>query len=258
MVISLLLLSHIGAAAQNDLPFPSSLDPEYSAIPIPNPFPASGLHATFPVAPLPKPIPFEFALSDAQLSSSPYAPFGHLNGSYTPSPGVNHLRIPGYGSDYMPLYVGGKHSLGLTGSRQAYPSMGFSNSLSFGYGYSPTDGITLYIGVYASDNMYHHSRFKNFGVSEKIRIQVADWLYLNGYGNYSLYNSASSGQLPLGMYPTTSYGRSIEVKVADHFGLEGRAQRGFNVFTRQWETSYYIMPVFYYAVKYLEPAQTSG
>ncbi len=245
IAISLLLLSCIGAAAQNDLPFPTSPDPEHRAIPIPDPFPASGLHATLPVAPLPKPIPFEFTLSDAPLSSSPYAPFGHLNGSYTPSPGEGRLRIPDYGGGYMPLYHTGNHSLGLTGSRQAYPSMGFSNSLSFGYDYSPTDGITLYVGVYASDNMYHHSRFKNLGVSGKIRIQAADRLYLNGYGNYSLYSSTSPGLLPPRMYPTTSYGGSIEVKVADHFGLEGGAQREFNVFTRQWETSCYVMPVFY-------------
>jgi hypothetical protein len=146
---------------------------------------------------------------------------------------------------YMPLVGKGDWQLGLTGSLQNYPSMGFSNSISVGNSWAVSDRVTLYGNVYASDNMHHATRFKDVGVSGRVRIQVAERVFLNGYGNYSIYNNAGGQPLPQLMYPANSFGGTVEVKITDKFGLQAGAERGFNMFTRQWETSYYVLPVFY-------------
>jgi hypothetical protein len=154
-------------------------------------------------------------------------------------------RMPVSNIGYMPLITKGDYALGLAGSLKGYPAMGYSNSLSVGHNWSPTDWMTLYGGAYASDNMYHTTRFKDFGVSGRVRVQVAERVFLNGYGNYSIYNGAGGQQLPPLMYSTNYYGGSVEVKITDKLGLQAGAQQGFNMFTRQWETSYYILPTFY-------------
>lgn len=271
MVISLLLLSGTGAAAQNgasysdiasqseqsyeeEIPYELLYPALRMELPRISPAPQYGgafslldFRATYLPLPALKPQPLEFVMPDAALFVS-YDRFRRREGLTIPAYSVNAPRMLTGGAGYMPLYGRDNHSLGLYGSSRNYTSFGFSNSLSVGYSYSPNDWITFSGNVYASDNMYHLNRFKSFGVSGRVRVQVAERVFINGYGQYSLYNSAGSGgvqQLPLGMYPATSFGGSIEVKVAEHFGLEGGAQREYNPFTRKWETSYYVLPVFY-------------
>lgn len=198
--------------------------------------------------PLPLPLTFTIPLpSDIGIA------FTH---ELTTLPASSWPVVPRKASYYLPKDVKYSHPfsdyrsvrvpvLELTGFHNKYPSMGFSNSVSVGHSWEVTDGITLYGGVYASDNMYHTTRFKDFGVSGRIRVQVADGVFLNGYGNYSVYDSGVPGQRPPFMYPTDSYGGSVEVKITDKFGLQAGVQRGFSLFTRQWETSYYVLPVFY-------------
>lgn len=138
------------------------------------------------------------------------------------------------------------YSLGLIGQRQSYPGMGFSNSVAVRQTWTPTDGITLSGGIYVSDNLFHTNRFKDLGVSGRVRIKVAERVALTGFGNYSLYNSGSGGTpLPPMMYPQNNYGGGVQLRLTDKFGLEGGVRRDYNVFTRKWETSPYILPVFY-------------
>ncbi len=217
-IISLFLLTGTGVAAQN-VPIPSEL-------PLP---------LETPKLSIPSPI-----------SSSSYDWFVPHNGITFPvQNSLNSSRMIVSDGGYMPLVVRSNRITGLSGSRHSYPSLGFSNSVSLGHSWAVSDRITLYGDVYASDNMFHHTRFKDFGVSGRIRIQVAERLFINGYGNYSIYNSAGPQQMPSLMYPTNYFGGTVEFKVTEKFGLEGGAQRGYNAFTRQWETSYYILPVFY-------------
>jgi hypothetical protein len=147
---------------------------------------------------------------------------------------------------YMPLMQRHNGALGLTGSSQLYPSMGFSSSLSLGYAWAPTDGITLYGNAFVTDNMHHLSRFRDFGVSGRVRMQVVeDRVWLNGYGTYSLRSGVAAQQLPPGLYPTTSFGGTVEVKITDSFGIEGGVMREYDPFTRSWRTTPYASPVFY-------------
>ncbi len=147
--------------------------------------------------------------------------------------------------DHMPLIGTGNHSLGLTGSRQRYPSMGFSNSVTAGYIWSPTDGITLYGNLRVSDNMFHLNRFKDIGVSGRARVRVTDGVWVNGYGNYTIYNNAGPQQMPMGLHPTNSFGGTIEVRITEGFGIEGGVMREYDPFQRRWVTNPYVMPVFY-------------
>lgn len=135
-------------------------------------------------------------------------------------------------------------ALGLSGARQSYPGMGFSNSVAAWQTWTPTDGITLTGGVYASDNLFHTNRFKDLGVSGSVRVNVGERVTLTGFGSYSMYNNAG-GPLPPMMYPQNHFGGSVRVRITDGFGLEGGVRRDFNLFTRRWENSYYVVPVFY-------------
>lgn len=214
-----------------------------------NDIPTSGVSIFEKTLPMEVPMgaPDSFGLRDFErpVLPMPSSPFAAPVAPFVPIvPFVPQTTKFVRNGGYMPLVVKNNHTFGLTGSRDFYPSMGFSNTLSMGHNWALTDKISLYGGVYASDNMYHRSRFKDFGFSGRIRVQVADRVFLNGQGSYSVYNN-SSGQLPPFMYPANSYGGSLEVKITDKFGLQGGAERGFNMFTRQWETSYYVLPVFY-------------
>lgn len=161
-------------------------------------------------------------------------------------PSARNPRMITRNGGYMPLLARGDYALGMTGSHRGYPSMGFSNSFAVGQSWAVADGVTLHGGVYASDNLYRMNRFKDFGVSGSVRVEVTDGITLSGYGSYSVYNSAG-GQRPVPpmMFPENRYGGNIQVKITDKFGLQGGVERGFNMFTRRWETSYYVLPVFY-------------
>ena len=134
---------------------------------------------------------------------------------------------------------------GMSGSVNPYPGMGSSNSVSVGRGWAVNDRITIYGGAYATDNLFYTSRFKNFGVSSRVRVQVAERVFVTGFGNYSIYNGADGQPLPPLMYPGHSFGGSVEVKITDKFGLQAVAERSYNAFTRRWDNSYYVLPVFY-------------
>lgn len=162
------------------------------------------------------------------------------------APNELNARLPVYAGGDMSLFSRGGYALGLAGSHRSYPSLGFSNTFTVGQSMTVTDGITIHGGVYASDNLYRAGRFKDFGVSGSVRIEVTDGVTLMGYGNYSVYNSAGAGRaMPPMMYPGNSYGGALEVRVTDKFGLLGGVNREYNAFTRRWETTRYILPVFY-------------
>lgn len=174
----------------------------------------------------------------------PYNNFQRLSGLTVDDFSINKpLMLVNMGG-YMELYGRNSLNVGLTGSRRTYTSFGFSNRLSMGASYAPTEWVTFYGSVYVSDNAVHMDRFKNLGVSGRMRVKVAERIYVNGYGQYSAYNN-SPHILPMGMYPATSYGGTIEVKITDKFGIEGGAFREYDPFTRKWKTHYYVSPVFY-------------
>ncbi|MDR2891235.1 MAG: hypothetical protein LBV18_06560 [Alistipes sp.] len=193
----------------------------------------------------------EMTLPDLRLpilhhrTTTSMSPFKPMDTGMHRTPYPTPLPIDHIGGN-IAFFSKNRYALGGGRVLHSYPSMGFSNAFTIEQTWAITDGITLSGGVYASDNLYHTNRFKDLGVSGRIKIALTDGVTLKGYGSYSLYNSAG-GQAPVPpmMYPENRYGGSIEVKITDKFGLEGGAQRGFNMFTRQWETSYYVLPVFY-------------
>jgi hypothetical protein len=257
VIISLLLLSYIGAAAQSELPsvprIPSGSLYRYElpALPYSNRYndfdvralPGTASFGLLLLQPLP-PASFPFEMPGREIFIL-HDRYRRQEGITIPPHSVNYPRMIMANRGYMPLWVGEKSRLGLTGSRERYPSMGFSNALSAGYVWAPADGITLHGNLGVSDNMYHLTRFKQFNVSARARMRVADGIWVNGYGAYSVHNGAGPRQLPPGMFQRNSFGGTIEVKVTDGFGLEGGAFREYDPFTRRWITTPYFMPVFY-------------
>ena len=171
--------------------------------------------------------------------------FRRLEGITIPAASINRSQMITSSRGHMPLMSVGNHTLVLTGTRRNSPSLGFSNSITAGYVWAATDGITLYGNLRAGDNMFHLTRFKNFDISARARVRLTDGLWINGYGTYTIYNSAGGQPLPLGLYPTNSFGGTIEVRITDSFGLEGGVMREYDPFRRRWVTNPYIMPVFY-------------
>ncbi len=229
----LLLIIPLGAKAQEGLP-DIDYGPDYSL---------TGTFRPLTMPPMQLPVTMKPLLPELESFVS-YNIFQRQYGLTVPAASMTRDYMLLDSRGYMPLYGRGDFGLGLTGSLQTYTSFGFSNSVSLGTSYAPTEWLTLYGGVYASDNMLHMTRFKDFGVSGKARIQLAERLFLNAYGHYSIYSNRPQ-TLPMGMYPGTSFGGTIEVKISEHFGVEGGAFREYDPFSRQWRTQYYAAPVFY-------------
>ncbi len=230
----LLILLPSGAKAQDGLP-----ETDYSL----DFFGPTDTYAPLRMPTLLQPVSIKPILPDFENFVS-YNRFQRQIGLTVPNVSANrNLMLAGSGG-YMGLYGRGGHRLGLSGSNQNYTSLGFSNTVSLGYSYAPAEWITFYGGVYASDGAFHMTPVKDFGFSGRARVKVAERLYVNAYGQYSIFsNSAQS--LPVGMYPATSYGGTIEVKITDKFGIEGGAFREFDPVRREWSTRYYASPVFY-------------
>lgn len=264
MILLATALAGSGVAAQDrperDLPVPgsevrsrprtgrplgrASLIPQYKLAP--GRFDPGADPGLWPVAPSmwpTAPTSIDFVMPDRDLFVS-HSRFLRQRGITVPAGSVNASRMVESNAGYMPLFRSGNQAFGLTGVRQNFPSLGFSNSLTAGYVWAPTDGITLYGNVRASDNLYHQMRFKDFGVSGRARVEVTDGLWVNGYANYSVYNTAT-GPLPMGMRPNNSFGGTIEVRLADGIGIEGGVMREYDAFNRRWTTTPYFMPVFY-------------
>ncbi len=237
IAISLLILIPLGAKGQEGVPdidYGPDYGLEYRLTPVYAPLRMPSLiqPAAF------KPILLEYG------SFVSWNRFQRQYGLTVPAASVTRNYMLLNSNGYMGLYNRENFALGLTGSLRTYTSFGFSNSVSLGASYSPADWITFYGGAYASDNMIGMSRFKDVGLSGKMRIKVAEGLWINGYGQYSVYSNRPQ-TLPFGMYPATSFGGTIEVKITQHFGIEGGAFREYDPFTRQWKTNYYASPVFY-------------
>lgn len=197
-----------------------------------------------PDLPVPSLLAPAFVMPDRDLFIA-YDSFRRQQGIAIPSVSVNTPRMILSADCYMPMVVRGDHMLGIAGSQKRYPSMAFSNSASVVYSWAPADGITFYGNLHASDNIYHLSRFKDIGVSGRARVRLTDGIWINGYGNYTLYNNSGPQQMPMGLYLTNSFGGTIEVRITDKFGLEGGVMREYDPFQRRWVTNPYVMPVFY-------------
>jgi len=174
----------------------------------------------------------------------PYRSLAETNGA-TSAPNELRERRPWDSGGDLALYTRDGYALTLTGRHSSYPSMGFSNTFTLGQTWEVTDGITLRGGIYTSDNLYHTTRFKDFGVSGSVGIEVTDGVKLVGFGAYSVYNSARGGPVPPMMYTGDLYGGGVRFRVTGKYGLEVGARRDYNAFTRKWETTPYAMPVIY-------------
>lgn len=229
----------------HDLP-PAIHLPDYEFLSAPDSHSVPVLYG-LPMPSIPGPVLPEFIMPDRTrlVPHVLYNRFRRQEGITIPAHSVLGGRMLGNSGGYMPFYDRSGFRLNLAGSRLNYTSFGFSNSLSLGYSYSPAERITFYGNLYASDNMYHLTRFKDFGISGRVRVRLADRLFVNGYGNYSIYNNGGGQQFPMGISTPTSYGGTIEVKITDKFGLEGGVMREYDPFRRKWNTTPYLMPVFY-------------
>jgi len=164
----------------------------------------------------------------------------------TSAPNELRERRPWDSGGDLSLYARDGYALTLSGRHSSYPSMGFSSTLTLGQTWEVVDGITVQGGVYTSDNLYHTTRFKDFGVAGSLGVEVMDGVKLVGFGAHSIYNSAGgNGAVPPRMYTGDYYGGGVRFRVAGKLGLEAGARRDYNPFTRQWDTTPYVMPVIY-------------
>jgi len=221
--------------------------------------------SALPVSPF-KPLSLSYIgdLSYSDINSSHLAASSHQNftapkiavpyrtpteaNSGTSAPNELSRRRPWDSGGNLALFTRGRYAIALSGRHSSYPSMGFSNTLTLGQTWQATDGITIQGGVYTSDNLYHTSRFKDFGVSGSVAVEVTDGVKFVGFGAHSIYNSASGASgapVPPMMYTGDLYGGGIRFRVAGKLGLEAGARRDYNAFTREWDTTPYVLPVIY-------------
>lgn len=174
----------------------------------------------------------------------PYRTMNEVNNG-TSAPNELRERRPWDSGGDLALYTRDGYAISLSGHHSSYPSMGFSNTLTLGQTWAVTDGIILQGGVYTSDNLYHTARFKDFGMSGSLGVEVTDGVKLIGFGAHSVHNSTNGGAVPPRMYTGDHYGGGIRFRVKGKLGIEAGARRDYNAFTRQWETTPYVLPVLY-------------
>jgi hypothetical protein len=96
----------------------------------------------------------------------------------------------------------------------------------------------LYGGKYTLNNAF----FNDAGVQGNASFLVNDRIKLHTFGNYSFNNTPT----PFGaMYPQTSYGGAVEIKVTEKWGVMMGAEREFDVWRGKWVTRPIVYPVFY-------------
>lgn len=160
----------------------------------------------------------------------------------------NTLHNP-YVNDYAynALYGLSDNTFLTTYSAQnSYPGIGRSRTVNAQFSYQPSDWLVVSGGPYASKNEYNGLNYNNFGAGGSMKFIVSDRISFNGYGQYSASSKSADIVTPMaGMYPSSYYGGTVEVRISDSFGIEAGMIREFDPTIGKWTNTPVLAPVFY-------------
>ncbi len=127
-----------------------------------------------------------------------------------------------------------------------YSGLGGAYTINANYNVKVGSFAILSAGMYASKYNIYNNFQNDMGFNGNIKFVLSDRISINASGQYSTQGN-KNGISPFlsTMYPSTNYGGSFEFKVTDKWGLIMGAEQEFDVFTRKWVTTPYILPIFY-------------
>lgn len=194
-----------------------------------------------------------------------YSSYGPINNSYDkpldlklssvitgyigpPSVTFSNSRYP-YANDYYysgALYGFSKKAWITGGSlNKTYPTFGHLRQVNATINYKVADWLYISGGSYAAKYEFNGIYYNDFGANTALKFKLHDRLWINGYYQYSgnaKHNMMSSMG---GMFPSTYYGGSLEIKITEKLGVEGGVIRELNPVSRKWENRPFIIPKFY-------------
>lgn len=134
-----------------------------------------------------------------------------------------------------------------------YPTMGTHIQAGAIYTYTPNERWELSGGVFSSKYTipsFVHGAKMDFGLSGSAAYRINDFLRIRVYGEYSINGERNATQgYMTPMYPQSSYGAVMEVRLNDHVELHGGVERSYNPMKRKWETYPVFQPVIYWKRK---------
>ncbi|MDU1891624.1 MAG: hypothetical protein E6767_13130 [Dysgonomonas sp.] len=171
-----------------------------------------------------------------------------LNIYVGPSPEANTFSRNPFVNDYS--FRGGyiftdNLWLSTISLRNTYPTIGSINSVGLRLNYQPVDWLIMSGGTYGAKYNLFGNHYNDIGANGAFKFIVHDRIRFNAYGQYS--SNADRKKVPsmMGLYPSTYFGGTIELKVTEKFGVEGGIIRELNPFNGKWENRTVVMPVFY-------------
>lgn len=154
---------------------------------------------------------------------------------------------------YVAFLLSPKVILEMYGNHSTYPAMGFIMQAGAGITYySPDERWELSGGVYAANYSISipfsgvnsgTSRGPQWdlGLNASVAYRINDRLRLRAFGQYSGYGKSNSFHGYMNpMYPQSSYGIVMELKVNDWLEIHGGAERIYDPTKMKWAT----MPIF--------------
>jgi hypothetical protein len=147
---------------------------------------------------------------------------------------------------YNQYRVSNQSWISTSRTSNAYQGLGGVYTINANYNVKVGGFAILSAGMYASKYNIYNNFQNGMGFNGNIKFVLSDRISINASGQYSTQGN-KNGISPFlsTMYPSTNYGGSFEFKVTDKWGLIMGAQQEFDVFTRKWVTTPYILPLFY-------------
>lgn len=143
--------------------------------------------------------------------------------------------------------LGNNFSLNTQSYNKEYMHMGGIRNVGAQLKYQPTDWLSISGGPYVSQYMLYRQVNQNLGFNGSLQIKLSDNVYINGYGQYSAYDSNKNkvGGPMSSMFNPTYYGGTMEFKINDNWGIEAGVIRELNPWTGKWENQPVIAPKYY-------------
>lgn len=143
--------------------------------------------------------------------------------------------------------INGNSFLSTYSLQHTYPTMGTHIQAGLIYTYAPNERWELSGGLFTSKYTMpsmHHGAKGDFGFSGSAAYRINDYLRIMAFGQYSIYGerNATQGYLTP-MYPHSSYGLLLEIKINEHIEVHAGAERSYNPMRMRWETTPVICPV---------------
>ncbi len=201
------------------------------------------LEMTWPENSYTKPLAFADRPMDMQILSGAYRPFFN---AYTPM----LIRTNPFAFDFFEAYqykINNHTAFTVTGLQSTWPGSGRIHTVSTGIAWNQ-DRLSLWGGGFAGRyaTPFDLSPGVMGGFYAGASYQATEWLKLNAWGEYTIYDKAGKENMFLYsdlFHKKTSVGGSMEFKVSDSFGFGIGMQHNYNPIHQKWERQQLIYPV---------------